>query len=97
MGKFENNEHKTDTVPQDPEMLEIRADVYGRSCALWHYRHRPEGLHQAKISELRRGMPVLYRAQLGKNAGDWYSDYVRESTWKFLCQLIAEGKEVLIR
>lgn len=90
-------ETKNDNLAPDPELLDISADVYGKSCPLWHYRHRPKGLHQAKVSELRKGMPVLYRVELGPDAGNWYSDYVRESTYKPLCRMIAEGKDVLIK
>ncbi len=83
--------------PDAPERLEFNADVYGRSMPLWHYRKRPGGLRSAKIEDLTRGRLVLYRVELGPDEGDWYTDYVRESTYRALCRMIREGKDVLVK
>lgn len=80
-----------------PERLEFNADIYGRSMPLWHYRKLPEGLKRAEVRDLWRGRPVLYRVELGPDEGDWYTDYVRESTYRALCRMIREGKDVWIR
>lgn len=80
-----------------PERLDINADVYGRSMPLWHYRELPPGMVRAEVKDLWRGRCVLYRVELGPDEGDWYSDYVRESTYRPLARMIREGKEVWIR
>ena len=80
-----------------PTRLEFNADVYGRSLPLWHYTFVPEGMRLAKEKDLTRARPVLYRVEAGPDKGDWYSDYVRESTYRILCRMIREEKEVWIR
>lgn len=97
MDEFESKNTKSGAHSEAPEPLGLCADVYGKSLPLWHYRSRPAGLHQATVRELTRGRPVLYRVELGPDVGEWYSDYVRESTWKPLCRMIAEGKDVLVQ
>lgn len=80
-----------------PTRLEFNADVYGRSLPLWHYTFVPEGMRRAEIKDLTRARPVLYRVEIGPDKGDWYSEYVRESTYRILCRMIREGKEVWVR
>lgn len=80
-----------------PTRLEFNADVYGRSLPLWHYTSVPEGMRRAEVKDLYRARPVLYRVETGPDEGDWYSDYVRESTYRILCRMIRGGKEVWIR
>ncbi len=80
-----------------PERLEFNADVYGRSMPLWHYRKLPDGLHRAEVGDLWRGRLVLYRVEFGSDEGDWYTDYVRESTYRALCRMIREGKDVWVK
>lgn len=80
-----------------PTRLEFNADVYGRSLPLWHYTFVPEGMRRAEVKDLTRARPVLYRVEAGPDKGDWYSDYVRESTYRILCRMIRDGKEVWVR
>lgn len=69
----------------------------GRSRPIWHYTELPEGLRPASLSDLSYGTPVLYRVLIGPDAGDFYTDFVRESTREALQARIRAGILVYVR
>ncbi len=74
-----------------PIRLEFNAFLDRRSLPLWHYKTPPSGLRPAELCDLYRGRPVLYKVELGPDAGEWYTDYVRASNYAALCRLTKLG------
>ena len=68
----------------------------GRSLAVWVYDTVPEGVRLATLRDLQPGRPVLYQVRIGPDAGKYYQDYVRPSTYQVLLRMLQDGVPVFI-
>lgn len=82
---------------KEPHKLEFGVAMDGRSLPIWHYTFVPSGMRPATRSDLLRGRAVLYKVQLGPDAGDYYTDYVRPSTIEALRYMIDNGLTVYVK
>lgn len=69
----------------------------GRSLSVWRYESVPDGMRLAKIRDLYLGRPVLYQVLIGPDKGKWYTDYVRESTYRIFRDRIEAGLPVYVK
>lgn len=80
-----------------PERLDFDAVVYGRHLPLWHYKKIPDGMRPATRKDLYRGRPFLYRVRTGPDAGDWYTDYIRDTTTDAVMQMLEDGEPLYVK
>ncbi|MBR1926174.1 MAG: hypothetical protein IJ840_00200 [Bacteroidales bacterium] len=69
----------------------------GRSLPVWRYESVPGGMRPARVRDLYFWRPVLYQVLIGTDKGKWYTDYVRETTYKIFRSRIEAGLPVLVR
>lgn len=82
---------------KEPEKLEFGISMEGKPLPIWHYTFIPSGMRLATKKDLIRGRAVLYQVQLGPDAGDYYTDFVRASTIGPLLHMIAKGIPVYVK
>lgn len=82
---------------EDPEKLPIGIYFNGRSHTTWHYRQVPPGMRPATVADLYMDRPVLHAVRIGPHAGDYYTDFVRESTYGIFRWMIEHGQEVYVK
>lgn len=80
-----------------PRKADICIWMGGRSWTVWVYDSVPEGVRPAVPADLQRyGTPVLYQVRIGPDAGKYYQDYVRPSTYQVLLRMLQDGVPVFI-
>lgn len=79
------------------EKLDICTWFDGKSRPHWHYQEVPPGMRPATLRDLSPGRPVLYRLELGADAGTWLSDYVTPTTYPILRHYVQSGRPVYVQ
>ena len=82
---------------KDPEKLDFGISMDGKSYPIWHYTFVPSGMRLATRQDLLRGRAVLCQVQLGPDAGDYYTDFVRASTIEPLRYMVDHGIPVYVK
>lgn len=77
--------------------LDICVWTGGRSLPVWRYDSIPAGVRPARLSDLLPGTPVLYLVRIGPDAGKYYQDYVRPSTYHILQLMLSAGVPVYVK
>ena len=77
--------------------LDLCVWLGGRSLPVWRYDSVPPGVRPARASDLRPGTPVLHLVRVGPDAGKYYQDYVRPSTYHILQLMLSAGIPVYVK
>lgn len=75
----------------------LRISYNGRSFPVWKYDGVPEGMRLATVCDLWYGRQVLFRLQLGDDAGQYCTSIVRGTTAEILKEYVRTGEPVYVK